>query len=117
MIYRVITSGGKKAQLNASSAAHALEEARWLFRGQTIKEVYSGLKEEDVDFINLVDSAARPLEGYIIHEIPDHEPIPESEVRYKKIRTKEIEAQTIPMFNEDTIRRESEAAKAKRDST
>jgi hypothetical protein len=113
--YRITTSDNRKHTILGSSAAAAIEEARWTHRGLTVKEIYSGLKEEDVDFIRQVDSSARPIVGFILHEVPPHDPIAFAEVRHKP--SKRYEDLTAPMFDEDSIRRESEAAKRKNEST
>jgi hypothetical protein len=112
--YRIITSGGQKAEIQAISAGAAVEEGRWAYRNQTIKEIYSGLKQEDVDFLIRVAATSRPSVGFIIHDIPPHQPIPFGEERYKPTRAREDLTQ--PMFDEEAIRRESAAAKNKHDN-
>lgn len=111
--YRVITSDGKKHHILADSAAAAIEEIRWLFRGQTVTEVYSGLKQEDCDLMRRMDKDARPLVGFIMHEVPPHGPIPEETIRAKTKRS-HVDS-TSPMFDEEAIQRESESAKRKKD--
>ena len=113
--YRIITSDGRKHEIQASSAAQAIEEGRWAYPGKTIKEVYSGLTEEDCESLRRIDREARPMVGIINHEVPPHEPIKEGEIRHKP--TRRYEDTTVPMFNEEAIRRESEAAKHKRDNS
>lgn len=108
MTYRVIMSDGRKREVFGTSAAHAIEEARWLFRGLKVDGCYSGLKQDDCDFLRKVDRDARPSVGWIDHEIPAHAPIPEGVERYKKRVV--MEDKTAPMFDEGAIAAESQRA-------
>lgn len=95
----------------AYSAAEAVEEARWMFRGQKIRACYKGVKPEDVAIIRAADKDAKPLVGWIDHDVPPHEAIPLDAVRPKRIRhTPPI---TPSMFNEDEIEAECQKAKEK----
>jgi hypothetical protein len=109
--YRVTTQDGRKHQIHATSAAVAIEECRWMFRGKKVIGCYSGLKKPDVDQIRMMDRDARPLEGYIEHEVPPNTPIPPETVREVRSRSKDDE--TVPMFNEVEIEKESVKAKDK----
>jgi hypothetical protein len=112
MTYRVIMSDGAKHEVFASSAASAIEEACWLYRGLKVVACYSGLKQDDVDFLKKVDRDAKPIMGFIDHEVPDHKPIPEGVDRYKKRVV--YEDNTKPMFDDSDILAESQRAKDKR---
>jgi hypothetical protein len=109
--YRIVTDSGNKAEIRSPSAATAIEDARWLFRGQKIVQCYTGMKQADVDFLRMVDRDARPSVGYIDHEIPPHEPIPEDAVKPKTRGFKDTV--TMPMFDDEKIKSESERAKSK----
>lgn len=109
--YRITLSTGIKVEILASSAANAIEKALRAHSGASVVDCYSGLKQEDVEVIRRRDSLARPIAGFIQHEIPKHDPIDD----YAK--AERLDDQTIPMFDEETIRSESERAKQKRDQT
>jgi len=94
------------------SAASAIEEARWLFRGLSVVGCYSGLKQDDCDFLRKADKDARPIVGWIDHEVPSNEPIPAGVERYKKRPV--FEDHTSPMFDEGDIAAESQRALDKR---
>ena len=59
-----------------------------------------------------IDRDARPMLGWIDHDIPEHEAISPSVARPKLAMRSDS---TASMFNEDQIKQESEVALAKRD--
>lgn len=107
--YRVTVEDGRKVEIQAGSAAQAIERA--LIQNPTKKVIgcYSGLKQEDVDFIRSIDSTARPLVGWVDHEIPNHQPAP-----VKVTREPRPEDKTVLMFNDYEILSESIKALEKR---
>lgn len=84
--YRIILSDKKKIEIESTSSGAACEEARWKYRGRSIVECYSGLKQPDIDILQAIDHTKKYMLGHIQHEIPEHDPIPESAVRPKLIQ-------------------------------
>lgn len=56
-----------------------------------------------------MDRYARPIEGFIEHDVPENTPIPVEAVR--AVRVRNYEDPTVPMFNEVEIEKESLKAK------
>lgn len=95
--YRMQLNDGKHTSVEANSAAEAIEDARWLHRGRTVIECHSGLTETEAHNLNLIDVTRRAMPGYIVHDVPAHDPIPESAT--KAVRRK-LKDETGVMFSD-----------------
>lgn len=108
--YRLITNKGRKLEVKSPSAGAAIESAIRDNPGVTIVECYSGLKEEDADNIRRFNSDARPIVGWIDHEVPAH--LPATEAFQRPPLPQDL---TIPLFDDEQIKKESEQARYLRD--
>jgi hypothetical protein len=113
-IYTIILSSGNKVLINASSAASAIEQARWIWRGQKVASCYSGVKQDDLEQIRRTVADSRPIVGWIDHEVPPHEPI---SVDAEPKNRSWGQDQTQAMFDEKEIENESQKAKDKYDAS
>jgi hypothetical protein len=95
--YRMQLSDGHRVQSEASSAAEAIEEVLWKNRGVTVIECHSGLTETEAHNMRLIDSTCKAIAGYIAHDVPRHDPVPQDAVKPKRMRL--IDA-TEAMFSE-----------------
>lgn len=111
--YRLITNEGRKLEVKSPSAGAAIETALRDNPGVTIVECYSGLKEEDVEFIRRFNSEARPIVGWIDHEVPVHLPMPEVELMSGL--PPEPDSGDFILFDDEQIKKESEQARYLRD--
>ena len=95
--YRMQLNDGHRVNIEANSAAEAIEQARWDCRGRTVIDCHSGLTETEAHNIRLVDHTCRAIAGYIAHDIPAHDPVSEDAVKHKRVRP--IDG-TTAMFSE-----------------
>lgn len=93
---------GHQTQIAASSAAEAINEARWKCREHTVVECHSGFTKKEA-------KNAGVMPGIIRYEIPKHEAIPCAAEKPKNVVRKTDD--TVAMFDEDEIKRESIRAK------
>lgn len=120
-VYKLTLDNGARCQVEATSAAQAIEEAIWLNRGRTVVGCYAGMTEEDARDHNerrlkIQNPEDRPPPAMIgivdfFGEITPHEPIPFDAVRPKPKRPKDT---TESLFSEDDVGRikiESRTAK------
>ena len=95
--------------ISAISAAEAIEKARRAYQGRTVLSCYSGLKEADCVFLRQMDKDAKPIVGWVDHDVPPHEPIPAG----TSFKREKHEDATGLMFNDEAIKSESARALTK----
>lgn len=107
-VYKITMSSGQKIDMPAQSAGEAIEQALIKNRGLKVVRCYAGLTEEDAAFIRQTCDK-RAIAGFIEHEIPDYDPIPEGAV-FKRERKVD---NTAALFDDTQIAEESKMAKSK----
>lgn len=112
--YRLRLSDGRRVTIKAYSAADAIDECLWTYRGTTVSECHSGMTREEAEAAAKIDSTVMVSQrGLVSYDIPPHSAVPLTATRPTHKRGRLSDASGA-MFDDAEILAESKRAKDKR---
>jgi hypothetical protein len=86
--YSLVLSDGKRVRVDASSAAEAIEKARWEFRERMVIECFQGFDGQDPKYSG----------GGITYDVPEHSAVSLGAVQAKPIHRRNDQTETFGFF-------------------